>query len=99
LQVEFGTDELRRLFEDTSFAPPGLGADLVKAYRKRVQMLIAAADERDLYAMKSLHYEKLKGKRAHQRSIKLNDQWRLVMRTESGDDGRVIILIEIIDYH
>lgn len=62
-------------------------------------MLIAAADERDLYAMKSLHYEKLKGKRAHQRSIKLNDQWRLVMRTESGDDGRVIILIEIIDYH
>lgn len=62
-------------------------------------MLIAAADERDLYAMKSLHYEKLKGKRAHQRSLKLNDQWRLVMRTESGDDGRVIILIEIIDYH
>ena len=58
-----------------------------------------AVDERDLYALKGLRYEKLKGDRAGERSLRLNDQWRLIVRPVSEADGRVMLIIEIVDYH
>jgi proteic killer suppression protein len=38
-----------------------------------------ARDERDLRALRSLNYEALKGNRSHQNSIRLNQQWRLIL--------------------
>jgi proteic killer suppression protein len=46
-----------------------------------MQYIRAASDERDFYALKSLHYEKLHGKRSHQRSMRLNDQFRLILQS------------------
>lgn len=48
--------------------------------------------------MKSLHYEKLKGKRSHQRSMRLNDQFRLIVEIEEAN-GRTVVVISIEDYH
>src|SRR5437763_1392047 len=72
--------------------------EIVKAFRKRMQFLHAAADERDLYAMKSLHFEKLKGDRSHQRSLRLNDQWRLIVQIQERPE-RTIVVLAIEDYH
>jgi proteic killer suppression protein len=58
-----------------------------------------AKDERELYAMKSLHYEKLKGRRKHQRSVRLNDQFRLLVEKERDAQGRYLLIIGIEDYH
>src|SRR5207249_4009525 len=74
---------LDRLETDPNFKA-GFGTATVKAYRKRMQQIRAAADERDLYALKSLHFEKLKGKRANQGSVRLNDQWRLILEIIPG---------------
>jgi len=57
-----------------------------------------AVDERDLRRWKSLHYEKLKA-RPGQHSIKLNDQWRLVVEPRGSGDSRRIRIISIEDYH
>src|ERR1035437_1471751 len=42
-----------------------------------MQAMRAAADERDLYQLKGLPFEKLQGARQYQHSLRLNGQWRL----------------------
>jgi proteic killer suppression protein len=95
--VRFADQKLERLYIDGGYMH-GLGANVVKAYRKVVQAIVAAADERDLYGLKSLHYEKLKGDRSHQRSLRLNQQFRLIVELERHN-GKTVAIIEIVDYH
>jgi toxin HigB-1 len=58
-------------------------------------MLDAAQKLSDLAAIRSNRLERLRGDRAGQYSIRVNDQWRicLVWRGNSAWD------VEIIDYH
>jgi len=98
MDVRFGDASLKRLEADPSFTA-GFDAAIVKAFRKRMQLIRAANDERVFYAMKSLHYEKLKGDRDGQRSMRLNDQWRLILRIEEDDTGKLVVIVSIDDYH
>ncbi|WP_298907578.1 type II toxin-antitoxin system RelE/ParE family toxin [uncultured Nostoc sp.] len=61
----------------------------------------AAVDERDLYAQKGLRFEKLQGKRGKvgQRSLRLNDQWRLILTVDKDEQGNYLTIIDIEDYH
>ncbi|MGO1698947.1 type II toxin-antitoxin system RelE/ParE family toxin [Micrococcaceae sp. AOP34-BR2-30] len=99
MRVVFEDDGLRRLAEDATYAPRRWGSDIIKAYRKKIQVLRSATDERDLYAMRSLRLEKLKGDRAGTSSIRLNDQFRLIIKFQTDDEGRMVIVIEMVDYH
>lgn len=98
MDVDFEDASLRRLEADPGFTA-GFDAAIVKAFRKRMQLIRAAVDERAFYAMKSLHYEKLQGDRAGQHSMRLNDQWRLILHIRQDDDGKCVVIISIIDYH
>src|ERR1019366_1617532 len=69
--------------EDDPHFTGGWPPAVVKAYRNRLNYIRQAQDERDLYAWRSLRMEKLQGRRQHQHSLRLNDQWRLVI-LESG---------------
>ena len=64
MRIVFEDDDLRRLAEDPSYTQRRWGPDLVKAYRKKIQVLLAAIDERDLRALRPLHLERLSGRRA-----------------------------------
>ena len=98
MDVVFNNHDLDELETDAS-TTKGYSEGIVKAYRIRLQGIRSATDERDIHAMKSWHFEKLKGQRQHQHSIKLNDQFRLVLEIEgSGRDKRIRIM-EIEDYH
>jgi toxin HigB-1 len=99
MRIDFADDELRRLYEDPGSHAPRLGPDVVKAFRKKVGLIVAAASELDLRSMRSLHFEKLAGSRAGQHSIRLNDQWRLILRLDTDDEGKIVVVIEITDYH
>ena len=98
MPVEYCDEVLRRLAEEPEFAPKGWSCDVIKAYRKRIQLIVAAHDERDLYAMRGLRLEQLKGDRNGQCSIRLTDQFRLILTLKTQGD-RVAILLEIVDYH
>lgn len=74
--------------------PPGIG----KAFRKRMQFIRAAGDERDLY-VRQHRFEKLQGKRQHQYSMRLNDQWRLILEIEGDNPNKIIWIVAIEDYH
>ena len=98
MDVRFEDPSLERLEADPKYTA-GLDAALVKAFRKRLQFIRAAVDERAFYAMRSLHYEKLQGDRAGQRSMRLDDQWRLILRLEEDDAGKQDVVDSISDYH
>lgn len=55
MRIEYEDEDLRCLAEDPGFVHPRLSGELVKAYRKRIDSISAASDERDLRALKSLH--------------------------------------------
>ena len=82
---------------------PGLDEDVanvvVRSFRKKLQFIRAATDEREFYAMKSLHFEKLQGKRAHQHSMRLNKQWRLVIEFGKSESGKIVVVVSVEDYH
>ena len=98
MEVSFGESSLDRLEVDTHF-DAGFSRAIVKAFRKRMQMIRAAEDERAFYAMKSLHFEKLKGDRKGQYSMRLNDQWRLVIELRKEAEGATAHVLGIEDYH
>jgi len=74
-------------------------AAIVSKFRQRMQQIKDARDERDFYALKSLRFEKLKGNRSHQHSMRLNDQWRLVIELIGKDTDKIVRIICIEDYH
>ena len=90
--------DLERLEQDAQF-DGGYPREIIQAYRKRMQSIRAAMDERDLRAMKSNRFKKLKGKRSHEHSIRLNDQWRLIVEIEQASPGNIINIKSIEDYH
>lgn len=98
MEIKFKTPELDQLETDKDHTG-GFPRELVKAYRKRIWSIRAAVDERDLYAVKGNHFEKLKGERAHQRSLRLNDQMRLIVEIEPGTPKNTIFVIGIENYH
>ena len=64
-----------------------------------MQAIRAAEDERAFYALKSLHFERLKGSRSDQHSMRLNDQWRLVVEIEGAGTEKIVLVVSIEDYH
>lgn len=98
MEVEFADEKLDRLEVDAGFTA-GYAREIVRGYRKAMQAIRAAADERDLYALKGLRFEKLEGARAHQRSVRINKQWRLVLELVGQTPNKRIKVVAIEDYH
>ena len=98
MDVAFKDSSLDRLETDPGF-DAGFGQPVVKAYRKRMQQIRAATDERLFYTLRSLHFEKLKGDREGQHSMKLNDQWRLIIELKGDAPRKTVHVVEITDYH
>ena len=97
MRFQFKTRKLRSLYTHNQGAhkyPPAV----VDAFFDDLVIVKAAADERELYAAKSLHYERLKGKREGQRSIRLDGQYRLILVVVEDKQGKVLHIIEIADY-
>ena len=98
MRFYFADRKLKRLYTEEKGAHKYPEA-VVDAFFDVMAVIAAAEDERDLYALKSLHYEKLKGQRSHQRSLRLNNQFRLVVEREEDEEGKVFWIVSIEDYH
>ncbi|MFJ1291773.1 type II toxin-antitoxin system RelE/ParE family toxin [Paracoccus yeei] len=73
----------------------GFPADIVKRTRAMLSALHAASVLEDLRFPPGNHLEELKGDRAGQHSVRINNQWRVCfVWTESGPAD-----VEIVDYH
>ena len=75
--------------------PKGFPSDILSVARRKLRMLDAAIGLEDLRIPPNNRLEALKGDRAGQHSIRINDQWRLcfVWRNGAAHD------VEMVDYH
>lgn len=99
MRIEFADEILRRTAEDPAYRPKRWGPALLKAYRKKIAFLAQALDDRDLRNYKALRLEKLSGDRQGTSSIRLNDQFRLILTFRTDPTGRTVIVLELVDYH
>jgi toxin HigB-1 len=99
LRFIFRKKKLEALYTEEKDAHkyPGVVDDFFEV----MAIIDSAVDERDLYAQKGLRFEKLKGKRAKagERSLRLNDQWRLILTVDEDEQGNYLTIINIEDYH
>ena len=98
MDVAFKNQSLEQLETDATSSGE-FGDAIVRAYRKAMQHIRAASDERTLYARRSFRCEKLSGDREGQHSMRLNDQWRLIFEIRGKHPKKLIRVIEIVDYH
>lgn len=98
MEIEFDDPNLEELELDPR-STAGHGDAVDRGFRKVIQAIRAALDERDLYALRGLRFEKLKGSRSHQHSLRINAQWRLVVEIRDKDGHRMMRVISIEDYH
>lgn len=63
--------------------------------RRKFRMLNNAQDISDLRIPPANRLEKLKGNLSDYYSIRINDQWRIILRWQNNDAFEV----EIVDYH
>ena len=98
MEADFADKDLDRLEVDATFTG-GYGPEIVRGYRKVMQAIRAAHDERDLYASRGLRFERLDGKRKHQCSLRINKQWRLIVELEGEASQKRFRIVGIEDYH
>jgi proteic killer suppression protein len=70
-------------------------ADLRRVMLRKLRVVDAAVQLEDLRIPPGNRLEKLRGDRAGQHSIRINDQWRICFRWTAGEAHAV----EIVDYH
>ena len=88
----FRRKDTERLFDDR-FVPRFQAVE--RSARKKLEALNAASSLEDLRMIPGNRLEVLRGDRAGQFSIRINDQWRVCFRWVEGDAHDV----EIVDYH
>jgi toxin HigB-1 len=97
MKIEF-RDKRLALIQTERAAETKLPIAVIKSCREKLIVLAAAPDERTLRNWRSLHYEKLRGEREGLRSIRLNNQWRLVFELEDTMPPTIFV-VGVEDYH
>ncbi len=88
----FADKDTERLFGDL---PVRRFSSFERIARRKLLLLHAAVSLQDLMVPPGNRLELLKGDRAGQHSIRINDQWRICFRWREGGSENV----EIVDYH
>lgn len=89
----FGDRDTERLFRREPVR--GYPTDLLRTMLRKLVAVDAAEQLDDLRVPPGNRLEKLKGNRAGQHSIRVNDQWRICFRWKDGNAYDV----EIVGYH
>ena len=91
--ISFGNSETEKVWNGTRVKK--LPIEIQNIGRRKLRMLNNSVDLADLKIPPSNRLEKLSGKIKEFYSIRINDQWRIIFKWNSGNAFEV----EIIDYH
>ena len=96
--VRHTSKTLKRMDDELDY-DGGYARNIAIAFREVMQQIRRAENENGLRNFKSLRFEKLKGKRRHEYSMRLNKQFRLIFQIEKADEHIRIVVTGIEDYH
>jgi len=91
--ISFGSSETEKVWNGIRVKK--LPTEIQNIGRRKLRMLNNSIDLSDLRIPPSNRLEKLAGKLKEFYSIRINDQWRIIFKWNSGNAFEV----EIIDYH
>ena len=100
MKVRFTTKELGSFYTtplDNLKGKLPFAKDIIRQYKKKVQILISIESLDDLKQFRSLNFEALKGDRKGEYSIRLNIQYRLIFRIEMEKNGEYVIEIIVLN--
>ncbi len=92
--ASFGDKATESLFHGGT-AKGALPNQITTVALRKLDMINAATELGDLRSPPGNRLEALRGKYVGYHSIRINDQWRIVLRWEIGDAHEV----QIVDYH
>lgn len=71
--------------------------EIVKRYTHAINALISASRIEDLFPLRSLRYEKLEGDWKGFESVRVNDQYRVIFRSEIIATETVVTVCNIVE--
>lgn len=71
--------------------------DIVKRYTHVINTLISAGRIEDLFPLRSLRYEVLKGDWKGYESVRVNDQYRIIFHSETISTETVVTVCNIVE--
>ena len=91
--IDFGSRETEKIWNGIRVSK--LPNDIQELSRRKLRMLNNAQNMADLMVPPSNNLEKLRGNLKDYYSIRVNNQWRIIFKWDSGNASAV----EITDYH
>ncbi len=91
--ISFGSKDTEKIWNGERVKP--LPLSIQEIGRRKLRMINNSQNIADLRIPPANRLEKLSGKLAEYYSIRINDQWRIIFKWNSGHASSV----EIIDYH
>lgn len=73
--------------------------NVVDAFFDVISLIEVITDQKELLAFKGLNYERLKGQLKEFHSLRLNKQFRLLVKLCEDRDGQYFEIVKIDDYH
>ncbi len=71
--------------------------DIIRRYQKAINFLKGSSSVEELWRIRSLNYEVLKGDKAGLSSIRVNDQYRVEFTVSINDEQPVLTVCNIIE--
>lgn len=99
MKVRFMTDDLARYYTTPLDEIKGklpFQKDIIKQFKKKVQIMISVNELADLNQFKSLNFEYLKGDRKGECSIRLNKTYRLIFLPIQEANNEMVIDVVLI---
>jgi toxin HigB-1 len=93
MRVIFDNQYLEDLYESPKVAgKPKFSPSVIKGFKEAIKTIKFIGSSQDLYRLKSLHFEKLKGDLDGYHSIRIDKKYRLIFSIEKDE----ILIQEVI---
>ena len=97
--VTFEYDYLKILYEDGKSPDKKhrYQPDIIRRYQKAINFLKGSSSIEELWKIRSLNYEVLKGDKAGLSSIRVNDQYRVEFMVTENDDKPILTICNVVE--
>lgn len=97
--VTFEKEYLKELFEEgrCSDKKHRFQPQIIKAYKKRIELLRAVPRPETLYQFNSLHFEALTGDKAGLFSVRVNNQYRIEFELDAEKGHPMLTICNIVE--